>query len=138
MKASDDSPETLQRARQGLYWRLLSSLFEQGDAAPNLEGLAGELAKTCDLPKELLDPRVTIDVLVHRFPKLKQEFARPLPGFRPTAMRAMLTACSPSATCRGPRSRCCGCCGSGASRRPGPSPPRPAYLRIRVMTRNRR
>lgn len=83
MQASDDSPETLQRARQGLYWRLLSSLFEQGDAAPNLEGLAGELAKTCELPKELLDPRVTIDVLVHRFPKLKQEFARPLPGFAP-------------------------------------------------------
>ncbi len=83
MQAADDSPELLRRARQGLYWRLLSALFEQGDAAANLEGLARELAKTCALPAELLDPKVTIDVLVHRFPKLKEDFARPLPGFAP-------------------------------------------------------
>ncbi|MDC0717048.1 vWA domain-containing protein [Nannocystis bainbridge] len=81
MTAAD--PELMQRARQGLYWRLMSALFEQGDAAPNLESLARELAKTTDLPAELLDPKVTVDVLVHRFPKLKPEFSRPLPGFAP-------------------------------------------------------
>jgi hypothetical protein len=81
MSAAD--PELMQRARQGLYWRLMSALFEQGDAAPNLESLARELAKTTDLPAELLDPKVTVDVLVHRFPKLKPEFSRPLPGFSP-------------------------------------------------------
>ncbi|MFY0535003.1 hypothetical protein [Nannocystis pusilla] len=81
MSAAD--PELMQRARQGLYWRLMSALFEQGDAAPNLESLARELANTTDLPVELLDPKVTVDVLVHRFPKLKPEFSRPLPGFEP-------------------------------------------------------
>lgn len=79
MSAAD--PELMQRARQGLYWRLMSALFEQGDAAPNLETLARELAQTSELPAELLDPKVTVDMLVHRFPKLKPEFARPLPGF---------------------------------------------------------
>ncbi|WAS92171.1 vWA domain-containing protein [Nannocystis punicea] len=81
MSAAD--PELMQRARQGLYWRLMSALFEQGDAAPNLESLARELANTTDLPVELLDPKVTVDVLVHRFPRLKPEFSRPLPGFEP-------------------------------------------------------
>lgn len=83
MRATDTSPELLQRTRQGLYWRLVSALFEQGDAAPNLDALARELAALTDLPKELLDPKVTIDMLVHRFPKLRPEFARPLPGFAP-------------------------------------------------------
>ena len=83
MSAAD--PELMQRARQGLYWRLMSALFEQGDAAPNLESLARELANTTDLPVELLDPKVTVDVLVHRFPRLKPEFSRPLPGFEPPA-----------------------------------------------------
>lgn len=83
MKAADTSPELLQRTRQGLYWRLLAALFDQGDAAPNLDALAKELAKLTDVPAELLDPRVTIDVLLHRFPKLRPEFSRPLPGFAP-------------------------------------------------------
>src|SRR5690606_10626831 len=69
--------------RQGLYWRLLSALFDQGEVAPNLDTLARELAKTTNLPTELLDPKVTVDVLVHRFATLKREFARPLPGFDP-------------------------------------------------------
>lgn len=76
-------PALLQRTRQGLYWRLMSALFEEGDAAPNLESLAGELAAAAGLPKELLDPKISIDALVARFPKLKPEFARPLPGFEP-------------------------------------------------------
>jgi hypothetical protein len=81
MTAGD--PELMQRARQGLYWRLMSALFEQGEAAPNLEALAGGLAKQTGLPVELLDPKISVDMLVHRFPQLKAEFARPLPGFEP-------------------------------------------------------
>lgn len=76
-------PELIQRTRQGLYWRLLATLFDQGEVAPNLDSLARELAGTAGLPTELLDPKVSVDALVHRFPKLKGEFARPLPGFAP-------------------------------------------------------
>jgi hypothetical protein len=78
-------PALWKRARQSLYWRLLSAIFEQGDAAVNLEDLAKHLAIESGLPKELLDPRITIDALVGRFPELKAEFARPLPGFEPPA-----------------------------------------------------
>lgn len=83
MQADLRDPALLQKTRQGLYWRLLSALFDQGDAAPGLESLARELATSTGLPAELLDPRITIDALVHRFPTLKPEFARPLPGFPP-------------------------------------------------------
>jgi hypothetical protein len=83
MKADTTDPAVLQRTRQGLYWRLVSALFDQGEAAQNLETLARSLAKTADVPAELLDPRVTIDVLLHKFPKLRPDFARPLPGFEP-------------------------------------------------------
>ncbi|MEZ4451634.1 MAG: VWA domain-containing protein [Nannocystaceae bacterium] len=78
-----NSPELLRRSRQGLYWRLLSAIFDHGDAAPNLESLAGELVKLTGLPKELLDHKTPIEVLLHRFPDLKEDFSRPLPGFTP-------------------------------------------------------
>ena len=78
-----DTPELRQRTRRGLYWRLLSALFDQGEAAPNLESLARELAGSTGAPAELLDPRITIDALVHRFPKLRPELAPPLPVFAP-------------------------------------------------------
>lgn len=83
MRPDSTDPAALQRTRQGLYWRLVSALFDQGEAAQNLETLAKSLAKTADVPAELLDPRVTIDVLLHKFPKLRPDFARPLPGFEP-------------------------------------------------------
>lgn len=83
--AAETDPRMLERARQGLYWRLLSALFDQGEAAENLETLAAELATTAQVPKELLDPKVTIDVLVHRFPALKKDFSQPLPGFNPAS-----------------------------------------------------
>ncbi len=78
-------PALMARARQGLYWRLMAALFDQGDAAASLEGLAGELVDLAQLPKALLDPKITIDALVARYPALKPEFARPLPGFSPPA-----------------------------------------------------
>jgi hypothetical protein len=83
MRADTTDPSVLQRTRQGLYWRLVSALFDQGDAAQNLETLAKSLAKAADVPADLLDPRMTIDVLLHKFPKLRPDFARPLPGFEP-------------------------------------------------------
>ncbi|MFG1696210.1 VWA domain-containing protein [Nonomuraea sp. NPDC049309] len=65
------SPE--QTRRQVLYWRLLSRLFSPEEEAA-LEtasvGIVGDLG----LPPALLDPGVSIDNLVQRFPELAADF----------------------------------------------------------------
>ncbi|MGP4098589.1 VWA domain-containing protein [Nonomuraea sp. KM90] len=62
-----------QTRRQVLYWRLLSRLFGS-DEQPALEtsslGIVGDLG----LPLALLDPGVSVDNLVQRFPELAAEF----------------------------------------------------------------
>ncbi|MFG1967810.1 VWA domain-containing protein [Nonomuraea fuscirosea] len=62
-----------QTKRQVLYWRLLSRLFSP-DEQPSLEnasvGIVGELG----LPPALLDPGVSVDNLVQRFPELAAQF----------------------------------------------------------------
>ncbi|MEV5324692.1 VWA domain-containing protein [Nonomuraea sp. N2-4H] len=62
-----------QTRRQVLYWRLLSRLFSP-EEEPALEtasvGIVGDLG----LPPALLDPGVSIDNLVQRFPELAAEF----------------------------------------------------------------
>ncbi|GAA3674732.1 hypothetical protein GCM10022224_043740 [Nonomuraea antimicrobica] len=62
-----------QTRRQVLYWRLLSRLFGP-DEQPALEtaslGIVGDLG----LPLALLDPGVSVDNLVQRFPELAAEF----------------------------------------------------------------
>lgn len=68
-------------ARQALYWRLLSTLFEQEEVAQNLESIGSDLAVEAALPPEILDPAISIEMLIHRFPALKAAFERPLPGF---------------------------------------------------------
>ncbi|MEM7132809.1 MAG: VWA domain-containing protein [Chloroflexota bacterium] len=72
---------SISQARQALYWRLLSTLFEQEEIGQNLEGISQDLAIQADLPPEILDPAISIEMLVHRFPKLQEAFERPLPGF---------------------------------------------------------
>lgn len=72
-------------AKQALYWRLLSSLFEQNEAsaetASNLNTICAELANGAALPSEILDPYISIDMLIHRFPELKDTFEKSLDGF---------------------------------------------------------
>lgn len=71
------------KARQALYWRLFSNLFDQSEVAPNLDTIAQDLAREAGVPADLLDPSLSIDMLVHRHPKLRPELERPLPGFEP-------------------------------------------------------
>jgi len=79
---SDAPPDPMARkARQALYWRLLGGIFNQGEAAPNLEEIAKGLAGQAALPDALLDPAMSVDTLVQRFPALRPEFEKPLPGF---------------------------------------------------------
>ncbi|MFI7125115.1 VWA domain-containing protein [Nonomuraea sp. NPDC050153] len=69
-----DSPTTSDEARrQVLYWRLLSRVFG-ADEQPTLERASVAIVDDLGLPPALLDPGVSIDNLVQRFPGLADEF----------------------------------------------------------------
>ncbi|TDC96951.1 VWA domain-containing protein [Nonomuraea deserti] len=58
--------------RQVLYWRLLSRLFGP-DEQPALETASMAIVEDLGLPPALLDPGVSVDNLVQRFPTLGDE-----------------------------------------------------------------
>ncbi|TDD25780.1 VWA domain-containing protein [Nonomuraea diastatica] len=58
--------------RQVLYWRLLSRLFGP-DEQPALETASMAIVEDLGLPPALLDPGVSVDTLVQRFPTLGDE-----------------------------------------------------------------
>ncbi|WP_425581987.1 vWA domain-containing protein [Streptosporangium fragile] len=62
-----------QNRRQVLYWRLLARLFDH-DEQPALETAAMAVVGDLGLPAALLDPAVSVDTLVQRFPELAAEF----------------------------------------------------------------
>ncbi|WP_188190040.1 VWA domain-containing protein [Nonomuraea sp. SYSU D8015] len=66
--------ETIQNEtrRQVLYWRLLSRLFGP-DEQPALETASVAIVEDLGLPPALLDPGVSVDNLVQRFPELGAE-----------------------------------------------------------------
>ncbi len=58
--------------RQVLYWRMLSRLFD-GDEQPSLETASMAVVDAVGLPAALLDPSVSVDNIVQRFPGLAKE-----------------------------------------------------------------
>ncbi|MFY1635061.1 VWA domain-containing protein [Solwaraspora sp. WMMB335] len=58
--------------RQVLYWRLLARLFDPQEQ-PALERTSMAVVDELDLPAALLDPSVSIDTVVQRFPELADE-----------------------------------------------------------------
>ncbi|MEV4751574.1 VWA domain-containing protein [Streptosporangium sp. NPDC049248] len=72
-----------QNRRQVLYWRLLARLFDN-DEQPALESASMAVVDDLGLPAALLDPSVSVDTLVQRFPELAAEFRDLLtPGEQP-------------------------------------------------------
>ncbi|MEO3749894.1 VWA domain-containing protein [Streptomyces sp. B6B3] len=59
--------------RQVLYWRLLARLFDP-EEQPALEAGSVAVVEDLGLPPALLDPAVSVDTLVQRFPDLADEF----------------------------------------------------------------
>ncbi|TQS24412.1 VWA domain-containing protein [Microbispora hainanensis] len=59
--------------RQVLYWRLLARLFDH-EEQPALETAGVAVVGDLGLPAGLLDPAVSVDSLVQRFPELAAEF----------------------------------------------------------------
>lgn len=59
--------------RQVLYWRLLAHLFDPGGDHLALEKASVAIVKDIGLPTALLDPSITVDTLVQRFPELEAQ-----------------------------------------------------------------
>ncbi len=59
--------------RQVLYWRLLSRLFDP-EEQPSLESASVAVVDDLGLPPALLDPGISVDNLVQRFPELGAGF----------------------------------------------------------------
>ncbi|WP_326563846.1 VWA domain-containing protein [Micromonospora peucetia] len=80
-----DSPNPVDLAaanrRQVLYWRLLARLFDP-DEQPTLEAASMAVVDDLGLPAALLDPAVSVDTVVQRFPAVADELRgllRPAP-----------------------------------------------------------
>ncbi|MGW5229372.1 vWA domain-containing protein [Nocardia niigatensis] len=59
--------------RQILYWRLLAGVFA-GDQQPTLEQASAGIVGDLGLPLAVLDPGISIDNVVQRYPEMKDEF----------------------------------------------------------------
>ncbi|MDI1462587.1 VWA domain-containing protein [Catellatospora sp. KI3] len=59
--------------RQVLYWRLIARLFSREEQA-TLEQASLAVVEDAGLPAALLDPQVSVDTIVQRFPDLATEF----------------------------------------------------------------
>jgi hypothetical protein len=66
-------PDPDANRRQVLYWRLIARLFDQQEQT-SLESAALAVVTDIDLPAALLDPSVSIDTVVQRFPALAAKF----------------------------------------------------------------
>ncbi|GII55488.1 hypothetical protein Pth03_38770 [Planotetraspora thailandica] len=58
--------------RQILYWRLLARVFDS-EEQPSLEAASVAIVEDLGLPPALLDPGVSVDNLVQRFPELREQ-----------------------------------------------------------------
>jgi hypothetical protein len=65
---------TDENRRQVLYWRLLARVFDAADEQPTLESASMSIVGELGLPPALLDPAVSVDTVVQRFPGLAGEF----------------------------------------------------------------
>jgi hypothetical protein len=58
--------------RQVLYWRLMARLFDR-EEQPGLEAASLAVVEDIGLPAVLLDPQVSVDTIVQRYPELAAE-----------------------------------------------------------------
>jgi Mg-chelatase subunit ChlD len=68
------SDALLRKQRQVAYWRLIAATYGLGAVGASFDAMAGELADELGLPSEILDNSLSIEVLLHRYPKLKPHF----------------------------------------------------------------
>lgn len=62
------------KQRQVAYWRLIGASFGLQEVNAPFERMIGEIVGELDLPAPLLDEKMGIDVLLKRYPALKEHF----------------------------------------------------------------
>jgi Mg-chelatase subunit ChlD len=60
--------------RQIVYWRMLSAMFGLSEQTPNFEQVSSEIVDSLALPQAILDPHMSIDMLLQRYPELASAF----------------------------------------------------------------
>lgn len=68
----NDSP--LRKQRQIVFWRLMAATHGIGAPAAQFDSMTQQLAQQLKLPSEILEPGLSIEVLLHRYPDLKPLF----------------------------------------------------------------
>lgn len=68
----------IEQRRQVLYWRLLSAMFSLTEQGANFERMSGEIVDELGLPTLILDPNISIENLLHRYPELQADFTAAL------------------------------------------------------------
>lgn len=71
--------DTIAQRRQVLYWRLLSAMFGLTEQGANFERMAQEIAEDLELPVLILDPTLSIEQLLHRYPELQPDVTALIP-----------------------------------------------------------
>jgi hypothetical protein len=64
----------IENRRQVLYWRLLSAMFNYQENSRNIERMAIDISDELQMPRLILDGRVSVDDFLHRHPELEPEF----------------------------------------------------------------
>ncbi|MFC5182136.1 VWA domain-containing protein [Actinomadura harenae] len=72
-EASTEEARAHANRRRALYWRLMARMFD-GEEQPALESSSVGVVDAIGLPPALLDPSVSMDTLLQRFPELEPEF----------------------------------------------------------------
>ena len=66
---------TQHKQRQAIYWHLISAVYGLNDIGASFTAMTKELVHQLDMPQGILDPGLSLEVLLHRYPKLKPHFA---------------------------------------------------------------
>ncbi len=66
----------ISQRRQVLYWRLLTSMFDFTEQGANFETMSAEIVDELGLPQLILDPNISIEQLLQRYPELEADFTQ--------------------------------------------------------------
>ncbi|MBW4576757.1 MAG: VWA domain-containing protein [Aphanothece sp. CMT-3BRIN-NPC111] len=99
-----DANQIAQR-RQVLYWRLLATMYGFTEQGANFERMSAEIVDELDLPQLILDPNISIENLLHRYPELEPDFTQPiLPGSLEATCEPEQSENNPKAKIQNPKS----------------------------------